>query len=68
MIEELEERLEALLDGGEPEDLDGPRLEQLQELQAEEIAISLLDVECQIDRIDDVEQLVETEILGATTE
>ena len=68
VIEELEERLEALLDGGEPEDLDGPRLEQLQELQAEEIAISLLDVECQIDHIDDVEQLVETEILGATTE
>lgn len=64
IVEEFGERLDELLDGDEPEDLPPARAEELAELQQEEIAISLVDLECQILHVDDVERQVEIELFG----
>jgi hypothetical protein len=63
IIEEYEERFEALTDGEDPEDLSGEDLEALEELQAEEIAVALKDLECQ-GPLDEVIREVEIEIYG----
>lgn len=63
IIEEYEERYDALTDGEDPEDLSGADLEALEELQAEEIAVALKDLECQ-GPLDEVVREVEIEIFG----
>lgn len=64
IIEEYGDRLDELLDGDEPEDLTGARAEALAELQREEIDVSLVDLECQINHVDDVVREVEIELFG----
>jgi hypothetical protein len=64
IIEEFEERLEELTDGNDPATLTGARAEALRELQQEEIAVSLVDLDCQIRYTDDVFAQVETEVYG----
>lgn len=64
VIEEYGELLDELLDGDDPEELPPARAEELAELQQQEIAISLVDLECQILYVDDVERQVEIELFG----
>ncbi len=64
IIEEFEERLEELTDGDDPATLTGARAEELRKLQQEEIAVSLVDLDCQIRYTDDVFAQVETEVYG----
>ena len=64
IIQEYEDRLDALLEGDDPADLTGDRLEALHALQKEEIAASLADLDCQIRYTDDVIREVEIEVFG----
>ncbi|HEY0774447.1 MAG TPA: hypothetical protein VGD51_10220, partial [Nocardioidaceae bacterium] len=64
IIEDYEQRLEELLGEDDPESLTGHRLEQLRKLQQEEIAVSLVDLDCQIKHTDDVFRQVEIEVFG----
>lgn len=64
IIEEFQDRLEELTEGEDPRTLTGARAEALRELQAEEIAVSLVDLECQIKHTDRVYREVETEVYG----
>jgi hypothetical protein len=64
IIEEYEERLEELLGDDDPASLSGHRLAQLRRLQQEEIAVSLVDLECQIEHTDEVFRQVEIEVFG----
>jgi len=64
IIEEYPARLEELLDGDDPASLTGERAAALEELQEEEIAVSLADLDCQIQHTDDVFREVEFEIFG----
>ena len=64
IIEEYEERFDELTDGEDPEELTGADLEALTELQEEEIAVALKDLECQ-GPLDEVIREVEIEIFGA---
>ncbi len=63
IIEEYEERYEELLDGRDPDELTGSDLEALEELQGEEIAVALKDLECQA-FVDPVVREVEIEVYG----
>lgn len=64
IIEEYGERLDELLAGDDPESLPPARAQALADLQAEEIAVSLVDVDCQIRFIDDIIRDVEIELFG----
>lgn len=64
IIEDFQERLDVLLDGDDPESLTGERLDALRALQAEEITVSLADLDCQIQFTDEVFRQVETEVFG----
>lgn len=64
IIEEYEERFEAVTGGEDPEDLSEAALQALEDLQAEEIAVALKDLECQ-GPLDPVIREVEIEIFGA---
>ena len=64
IIEEFQERLDELLEGDDPASLTGARAEALRKLQQEEIAVSLVDLECQIKHTDDVFREVEIEVFG----
>ena len=64
IIEDLEQRLSALLEGDDPRNLTGPRLAALRQLQQEEIELSLIDLECQIKYTDDIFRQVEFEVFG----
>ena len=64
IIEEYQEELEALLGEDDPESLTGPRLDRLAELQSAEIAVSLVDLDCQIEFVDHVYREVEIEVFG----
>lgn len=64
IIEDLEQRLSALLGGDDPRSLTGPRLAALRQLQQEEIELSLIDLECQIKYTDDIFRQVEFEVFG----
>lgn len=64
IIEDYEQRLEVLLEGDDPATLTGERLAALHELQAQEIAVSLADLDCQIRYTDEVFRQVETEVFG----
>ena len=64
IIEDFEQRLEELTEGEDPRTLTGAKAERLQQLQAEEIAISLVDLDCQIKHLDSVFREVEIEVFG----
>jgi hypothetical protein len=64
IIEEYQERLDKLTDGDDPRSLTGTRARALRKLQAEEIAVSLADLECQIKHTDDIYRRVEFEVFG----
>jgi len=64
IIEEYQERLEDLLDGDDPASLTGERAAALEKLQQEEIAVSLADLECQMENTDEVFREVEFEVFG----
>lgn len=64
IIDEFEERLDALLEEAEPEELSPEKSEALAALQREEIAVALVDLDCQIEFVDDIEEEVEREIFG----
>jgi hypothetical protein len=64
IIEEFEERLEELTGGEDPATLTGARAEELKQLQEEEIAIALVDLECQLAHTRPVIEAVEVEVYG----
>jgi hypothetical protein len=64
IMDELGERLDALLDGEDPTTLKGERLRALERLQAEEIAASMADLACEIKHTDEVYREVEIEVWG----
>ena len=64
IMEELGERLDALLDGDDPSTLQGERLRALERLQADEIAASMADLNCEINYTDKVYDEVEREVYG----
>ncbi len=64
IIEEFEERLEALTEGEDPRALTGAKAEKLKQMQREEIEISLADLDCQIKHVDRVIRVVEIEVFG----
>ncbi len=64
IIDEYEERLDALLDGDEPDELDAAKTDALAALQREEIEAALVDYKCQSDHVDDVIREVEIEVFG----
>ena len=63
IIEEYEDRYDELLDGNDPEDLAAADLDALADLQSEEIAVALKDLECQA-FVDPVVREVEIEFYG----
>jgi hypothetical protein len=66
IIEEYQDRLDELLEGDDPTTLTGSRAAALRKLQEEEIAVSLVDLQCQIEYTDDVYREVELEVYGQT--
>ena len=64
IIEEFQERLEALVGDDDPRTLTGSRAAKLRQLQQEEIEVSLVDLECQLKYTDDVFRKVELEVFG----
>jgi hypothetical protein len=64
IIEEYQDRLDKLLDGDDPASLTGPAAEALRKLQEQEIAVSLADLDCQIEHTDDIYREVEIEVFG----
>lgn len=68
IIEEYQDRLDEITEGEDPSTLTGARAQALRELQQEEIAVSLADLECQIRYTDAVYREVETEVYGAPLE
>lgn len=63
IIDELEERYEQITEGEDPRTLTGSRATALQELQADEIAVSLADLDCE-QPLDDAVEEVEIEVYG----
>jgi hypothetical protein len=64
IIEEFEERFDALVGDQDPRTLRGAKLQKLKQMQREEIAISLADLDCQIKHLDSVIREVEIEVFG----
>lgn len=64
IIEDFKKRLEDLTQGDDPTELTGERLDKLHAMQADEIKVSLADLDCQVKYVDDVEQKIEIEIYG----
>lgn len=62
---DIEDRLDALLDGADPESLSAQGQAALTELQGEERAIAVADHECEAEFIKPVERQIETELFGA---
>lgn len=64
IIEEFEDRLDELLGEADPEELSPQQSEDLAALQREEIAVALVDLDCQIAHTDEVEAAIEEELFG----
>jgi hypothetical protein len=64
IIDEYGERLEKLVGDGDPETLTGERAAALRKLQAEEVAVSMADLDCEIKHTDAVYRTVEIEVYG----
>jgi hypothetical protein len=61
----LDDRLDAVLDGADPETLSPDGQAALTELQGEERAIAIADYDCEVEHIVPAEQQIETELFGA---
>lgn len=61
---DIEDRLEAILDGADPEELSAEAQAALTELQGEERALAVAQLECEEEFIDPVVEQVETELYG----
>jgi hypothetical protein len=64
IIEDIQQRLDALLGGDDPASLTGERLDALHALQAYEIKVSLADKDCEEAHTDAVFRQVEIEVFG----
>jgi hypothetical protein len=64
IIEEYEDRLAELTEGDDPATLTGERAAALKELQEEEVAVAVADLECQVEHSDAVYDKVEIEVFG----
>ncbi|NNC43201.1 MAG: hypothetical protein HKO03_08195 [Acidimicrobiia bacterium] len=64
IIDEYEEQYDIIVGDDDPDELTGTRLDALTELQADEIAVALRDLECQAP-VDEAVRTVEVEIFGA---
>lgn len=64
IIDEYEEQYDIIVGDDDPDELTGTRLDALTELQADEIAVALRDLECQAP-VDEAVRTVEIEIFGA---
>jgi uncharacterized protein YoaH (UPF0181 family) len=64
IIDEYGERLDTLLGDADPEALTGQRATALRELQAQEVTVSLADLDCEIKHTDDIYRTVEIEVYG----
>jgi hypothetical protein len=64
IIDDFQVRLDDLTEGDDPATLTGERAAQLRKLQAEEIKVSLADLDCQIKYTDEVYNQVEREVYG----
>ncbi|MGH2945107.1 MAG: hypothetical protein ACRDPC_02355 [Solirubrobacteraceae bacterium] len=64
IIEDFEQRFEALTDDEEAPTLTGPELAKLKQMQSEEIAASLADLECESKHVRPVVRKVEEEVYG----
>jgi hypothetical protein len=64
IIDEYAERLDELTGGEDPATLTGDKAAELRNLQAEEVAVSLADLDCEIKHTDDVYRTVEIEVYG----
>lgn len=64
IIEEFEEQLDVVAGDDDPEELTGSRLDGLRQIQDDEIAVALKDLECQ-EPVDIAVRQVEIEIFGA---
>ena len=62
---DLNDRLDAILNGADPETLSAPAQAELTELQGEERAIAVADLECEAKFVEPVKKQVETELYGA---
>jgi|GEM_PF-753530 len=62
---DLEDHLDAILDGADFEELSAPAQAELTELQGEERAIAVADLECELKFIEPAVRQVETELYGA---
>jgi hypothetical protein len=62
---DIDDRLDAVLDGADPESLSAEGQAALAELQGEERAISVADYECEVKFITPAERQVETELYGS---
>jgi hypothetical protein len=64
IIDEYGERLDKLVGDDDPETLTGERAAALRTLQAEEVAASMADLDCEIKHTDAVYRAVEIEVYG----
>jgi hypothetical protein len=64
IIEEFQDRFDALVEDQDPRTLTSSKLRKLKQMQREEIAISLADLDCQIKHVDHVIREVEIELFG----
>ncbi len=64
IIDEFEERFQALVGDQDPRTLTGSKLQRLKKMQREEVAISLADLDCETKYVDSVIREVEIEIFG----
>lgn len=61
---DIEDRLDAILNGAEPDELSAEAQSNLTELQGEERAIAVRDLECEEEFIEPVVEQIETELYG----
>ncbi len=63
--DDLQERLDAILQGQDPTTLTEPALDSLHQLQGEELAIATVLTSCEEDNITPVQDAIEAELYGA---
>ncbi len=63
--DDLQERLDAIVQGQDPTTLTGPALDSLHQLQGEELAIAAVLSTCEEDNITPVQDAIEAELYGA---
>jgi hypothetical protein len=64
IVDDFKKRLGALVGEGDPAELTGDRLDKLHAMQADEIRVSLVELDCKEKFLDGTEKQVETEMFG----